>query len=138
MIKSIWSFKNFHELKLTLKYLWRSKAVQVQNLENKREQNDCPPDNYLPENCRPDNCPSNNCSARIIAPLRTSTPRIITRRIVFPRTIALRIIVPRIISTRKIAPGLQTPDKWLSCNCPQIIFLLVYCHLRQQHLRQLP
>ena len=34
MKKNIWSYKNFHERKLTLKYLW-SKAVKVYNLENK-------------------------------------------------------------------------------------------------------
>ena len=33
--KNIWSDENFHEQKLFLKYLWRSKAVKVYNLENK-------------------------------------------------------------------------------------------------------
>ena len=33
--KNIWSYKNFHEQKLTLKLMWRSKAVKVYNLENK-------------------------------------------------------------------------------------------------------
>ena len=37
--KSIWSYKNFHEQKLTLKYLW-SKAVKVYNLENKHSYKD--------------------------------------------------------------------------------------------------